>query len=178
MQAGLPEPVVPVRVLIADDNADSRYVMGSILRLNPGATVVAEASDGQAAIACVRDVHPDFVLIDWVMPVMDGLEATWRIKQEWPDLKVLVITSQYGDDSRLAALAAGPTTSSTNGTSLPTWCLPSCGSHAGVTGSSAFIARSLFDAPPGCGAGLTARAITQEEHSWSCDATSRTRIAR
>jgi CheY-like chemotaxis protein len=107
-EQALPETIaVPVRVLIADDNEDSRYVMGSILGLSPGATVVAEASDGQAAIACVRDVHPDFVLIDRVMPVMDGLEATRRIKQEWPDLKVLVVTSQYGDDSRLAALAAG-----------------------------------------------------------------------
>ena len=67
--------------------------MGSILRLSPGATVVAEASDGQAAIAGVREVHPDFVLIDRQMPVMDGLEATRRIKQEWPDLKVLVVTS-------------------------------------------------------------------------------------
>jgi CheY-like chemotaxis protein len=107
IQAGLPETVAPIRVLVADDNDDSRYVMGSILRLNPGATVVAEASDGQAAIGCVRDVHPDVVLIDRVMPVMDGLEATRRIKQEWPDLKVLVVTSQYGYESRLAALAAG-----------------------------------------------------------------------
>jgi len=106
-KAGLPETVAPVRVLLADDNEDSRYVMGSILRLSPGATVVAEASDGQAAIAGVREVHPDFVLIDRVMPVMDGLEATRRIKQEWPDLKVLVVTSLYGDDSRRAALAAG-----------------------------------------------------------------------
>ena len=105
IQAG--PTVAPIRVLVADDNDDSRYVMGSILRLSPGATVVAEASDGQAAIAGVREVHPDFVLIDRQMPVMDGLEATRRIKQEWPDLKVLVVTSLYGDDSRRAALAAG-----------------------------------------------------------------------
>jgi CheY-like chemotaxis protein len=81
--------------------------MGSILRLSPGATVVAEASDGQDAIACVREVHPDFVRIDRQIPVMDGLEATRRIKQEWPDLKMLVVPSLYGDDSRRAALAAG-----------------------------------------------------------------------
>jgi NarL family two-component system response regulator LiaR len=81
--------------------------MRSILQLSPSATVVAEASDGQATIACVREVHPDVVLMDRQMPVMDGLEATRRLKQEWPDLKVLVVTSLYGDDSRQAALAAG-----------------------------------------------------------------------
>ena len=81
-----------IRVMLVDDHALIRQGLGKILGLDPELEVVAEASDGAAAVASVRQHQPDVVLMDINMPVMNGLEATRIIKQEYPEIGVIALT--------------------------------------------------------------------------------------
>jgi DNA-binding NarL/FixJ family response regulator len=95
----------PTRVLIADDRPRSRRALRAVLALEPGMEVAGEATDGQEAVRLVEECEPDVVLMDAKMPVMDGLEATRRIKEQWPEVRVIVLTIHAG--YRDEALAAG-----------------------------------------------------------------------
>jgi DNA-binding NarL/FixJ family response regulator len=94
-----------VGVLIADDRPTARRALRALLTLYPQVEVVGEAVDGQEAIHFVSESHPDVVLMDMQMPVMDGLEATRSIKKRWPEVRVIALTmyAKY----RAEALAAG-----------------------------------------------------------------------
>ena len=81
-----------IRVLVADDHAILRDGICSLLERQEGITVVGEANNGQEALALVAEYLPDIVLMDVAMPVMGGLEATQRIKEQYPEVKVLVLT--------------------------------------------------------------------------------------
>ena len=81
-----------VRVLIVDDQAIVRDGVRMILEAQPDIEVVGEASDGREALEAARHLSPDVVLMDIAMPGMNGLEATAAIKQELPDVQVLVLT--------------------------------------------------------------------------------------
>jgi DNA-binding NarL/FixJ family response regulator len=70
-------------------------------------TLAGEATDGEMAISLVRQERPDVVVIDVMMPRLDGLEAIRRIKREWPDTKVLVLTHLTDDDTRREAFEKG-----------------------------------------------------------------------
>lgn len=85
-----------IKVLIVDDHTLVRAGIRSLLALVDGIEVVGEASDGKEAIAKVRQLMPQVVLMDLAMPVMGGLEATRRLRREFPDIKVLALT-QYDD---------------------------------------------------------------------------------
>jgi DNA-binding NarL/FixJ family response regulator len=85
-----------IKVLIVDDHTLVRAGIRSLLALVDGIEVVGEASDGKEAITKVRQLMPQVVLMDLAMPVMGGLEATRRLRREFPDLKVLALT-QYDD---------------------------------------------------------------------------------
>jgi two-component system, NarL family, response regulator LiaR len=96
-----------IRVVIADDHPVVRQGLRTFLESREGITVVGEAATGQQAIARVARLRPDVVLIDLVMPELDGLEAITRIRARDPDVKIIVLTSFAGDDQVLPAVRAG-----------------------------------------------------------------------
>ncbi len=85
-----------IKVLIADDHTLVRQGIRSLLALTADIEIVGEAADGREAIKKVRQLAPDVVLMDLAMPNMGGLEATRRIRKEFPGTKVLAVT-QYDD---------------------------------------------------------------------------------
>jgi two-component system response regulator NreC len=85
-----------IKVLIVDDHTLVRAGIRSLLALVDGIEVVGEASDGKEALDRVRQLMPEVVLMDLAMPVMGGLEATRRLRREFPGIKVLALT-QYDD---------------------------------------------------------------------------------
>jgi DNA-binding NarL/FixJ family response regulator len=93
------------RVLIADDRAQARDALRALLATVEGVKVVGEAADGLEAVRQAAECRPDVVLMDVKMPVLDGLEATQRIKARWPAIRIVVLTVHAG--YRQAALAAG-----------------------------------------------------------------------
>jgi len=82
-----------IKVLIADDHRDFRRSVHDFLNRLPNVSVVGEAKDGNDAVKKVETLFPDVVLMDISMPLMDGLEATQIIKQNWPTTKVLIATT-------------------------------------------------------------------------------------
>jgi NarL family two-component system response regulator LiaR len=96
-----------VRVVVADDHPVVRQGLRTFLSTQEGIAVVGEAGDGDEALATVRALVPDVVLLDLVMPGLDGAAAISRLMAECPDTKVLVLTSFPDDDKLLAAVQAG-----------------------------------------------------------------------
>jgi len=96
-----------VRVLIADDHHVVRQGLRMYLSLDPEFEVVGEASNGQEAIEKTRQLKPDVVLMDLLMPVMDGIAATEAIRKELPEVEVLALTSVLDDGSVVGAVKAG-----------------------------------------------------------------------
>jgi NarL family two-component system response regulator LiaR len=99
----------PIRVLIVDDHGVVREGLRAYLELEPDIQVVGEARDGHEGVRRAEELHPDVVLMDLVMPRMDGVEATAAIKQHQPDAHVIVLTSFLDDDRVVPAIRAGAT---------------------------------------------------------------------
>jgi NarL family two-component system response regulator LiaR len=97
----------PIRVLIADDHAIVRSGLRALLSTEPGMQVAGEAGSGIEAVAQARALRPDVVLMDLLMPQMDGIEATRVITTELPKTRVLVLTSFAADDKVFPAIKAG-----------------------------------------------------------------------
>src|SRR3954449_6959227 len=101
------EVAAPLRVVIADDQAIVRD--GLVLLLNglPDIEVVGAAADGEQALALVAEHHPDAILLDLHMPVLDGIATTRRLAAEHPGVAVVVLTTYADDSTVLDALRAG-----------------------------------------------------------------------
>jgi NarL family two-component system response regulator LiaR len=97
----------PIRVLVADDHAIVRKGIRALLATEPELEVVGEAKDGRAAVAEVERLCPDVILMDLVMPEMDGIEAIRRITAKDPEARILVLTSFAADDKLFPAIKAG-----------------------------------------------------------------------
>ena len=94
-------------VLLADDQALARMGLRKILENEPGTTVVGEAANGEEALAAAARLHPDVVVMDIRMPVLDGIEATRRLTAAQPGTRILILTT-FGLDSYVyQALRAG-----------------------------------------------------------------------
>ena len=96
-----------IRVLITDDHGVVRQGLRMFLSRDPDLEVVGEASNGQEALQLARQLRPDVVLMDLLMPVMDGIEATEAIRAELPDVEVIALTSVLEDASVTGAVRAG-----------------------------------------------------------------------
>ena len=97
----------PIRLLIADDHLVVRMGLRSMVDPQAGMVVVAEAANGREAIELFREHKPDIALMDLRMPVMGGVEATIAIREEFPDARVIVLTTYDGDENIYRALRAG-----------------------------------------------------------------------
>ena len=96
-----------IRILIADDHSVVRQGLRMFLGLDPELEVIGEARDGAEALRRAHELHPDVVLIDLLMPVMDGIAAIGAIRRELPDVEVIALTSVLDDSSVIGAVRAG-----------------------------------------------------------------------
>ena len=96
-----------IRVLIADDHAVVRQGLRTFLELHDDIEVVGEAADGQAALEAVQELAPDVVLMDLVMPRLDGVGAIERLRARGSTARVIVLTSFLDEDAGLPAVRAG-----------------------------------------------------------------------
>ncbi|GAB2614323.1 DNA-binding response regulator [Paractinoplanes abujensis] len=97
----------PLRVLVVDDQQLVREGLTALLELTGGVEVVGSAGDGARALELVAEHRPDVVLMDLKMPVLDGTAATARVRAEFPEVAVVVLTTYADDESIAGALAAG-----------------------------------------------------------------------
>lgn len=96
-----------VRVIVCDDHALFRKGLKMVLEAEHDIEVVAEAEDGQQAVACVEELAPDVVLMDLRMPRMGGIDATRIIRQQFPTTRIIVLTVSDEQDDLLGAVKAG-----------------------------------------------------------------------
>jgi NarL family two-component system response regulator LiaR len=96
-----------IRILVVDDHVVVRKGLIAVLETEPGFEIIGEAGNGEEATWLARQLLPDVVLMDIVMPVMDGIEATRQIKQTCPLVNILVLTSFSTNDKVLPSLNAG-----------------------------------------------------------------------
>jgi DNA-binding NarL/FixJ family response regulator len=97
----------PIKVLLADDHVVVRAGTRQLIERHTDISVIGEASNGQEAVQLTADLLPDVVVMDVRMPVMTGIEATRRIKEEYPQVAVLVLTAHDDDEYVFALLQAG-----------------------------------------------------------------------
>ena len=96
-----------IRVLFVDDHEMVRIGVSAYLYAQPDIEVIAEADDGKVAIDLALQHKPHIILMDLVMKEMDGIEATKKIMEEWPDAKIIIVTSFLDDEKVYPALEAG-----------------------------------------------------------------------
>src|SRR5262245_15550712 len=97
----------PIRILIADDHFVVRMGLTAVINAQPDARVIAEAGNGRQAVDLFREHKPDITLMDLRMPIMSGLEATKAIRDEFPDARIIVLSTYDGDEDIYRALEAG-----------------------------------------------------------------------
>lgn len=104
---GLSDSARPIRVLCVDDHPLIRKGIASILEYEPDMQLVGEAENGREAVRLFRELDPDVTLMDLRMPDLDGITATEMIRQEFPDARIIALTSYDGDQDIYRALDAG-----------------------------------------------------------------------
>ena len=99
--------MMPIRVLTVDDHPILREGIAAIIENHADIVLVGEAGDGREAIEAFRKLHPDVTLMDLVMPEMNGIVATIAIRKEFPNARIVVLTTYKGDVQAAQALDAG-----------------------------------------------------------------------
>ena len=95
------------RILIADDHAMVREGLRKVIEEQPGWVVCGEAANGREAVAKTRELKPDVLVLDIVMPELNGLEVTRQVRAAWPQTEVLILTMHESEQLARAVLAAG-----------------------------------------------------------------------
>jgi two-component system, NarL family, response regulator LiaR len=98
-----------IRVVFVDDHEMVRIGVSSYLSAQPDIEVVGEAADGKKGVELALELRPDIILMDLVMKEMDGIEATRKIIEKWPEAKIIIVTSFLDDEKVYPALEAGAT---------------------------------------------------------------------
>ena len=98
-----------IRVMIADDHLVVRMGLAAIISIERDMELVGEAADGVAAVKLAAELHPDIVIMDIMMPKLDGVAATAEIRKRNPDTQILILTTFGTSDDLRRALAAGAT---------------------------------------------------------------------
>jgi NarL family two-component system response regulator LiaR len=96
-----------VRVMLVDDHSVVRQGLNMFLSLDPELKIVGEASNGAEAVRLAGELQPDVILMDLLMPGMDGITATGIIRRQWPDVEVIALTSVLEDASVIGAIRTG-----------------------------------------------------------------------
>ena len=96
-----------IRILLVDDHEMVRLGVSTYLQTQPDMEVVGESVNGKEAVDKALELRPDIILMDMVMPVMNGAEATAAIIKQWPEAKIVIVTSFLDDDKVYPALEAG-----------------------------------------------------------------------
>ena len=105
--AGAPDPAPTIRVLLVDDHTVVRQGLRMVMSLEADLDVVGEAANGQEAVDAVASLRPDVVLMDLLMPVMNGVEAIRAIKEQHPEVEAVALTSVLEDRLVIDAVEAG-----------------------------------------------------------------------
>lgn len=96
-----------IRVLLVDDQALFREALRTLISLQPDLEVIGEAGNGEEALASARNLNPDVVLMDLQMPILDGVAATRRLREEQPQCRVIALTTFDDDEYIFDCLRAG-----------------------------------------------------------------------
>jgi DNA-binding NarL/FixJ family response regulator len=171
-----------IRLLLVDDESLIRRGLRAILQLEPDLDIVGEADNGHLAVQLVQQFHPDVVLMDVRMPVMDGVAATREICQTFPDTKVLVLTT-FAEDAYISeALKNGAMGYLLKGTPTEDLVQAIQAAHKGYLQVGPGLARSVFaqlsapQAPPIALTALTPR--EREILNWIASGASNREIAQ
>ena len=100
METETPDQTDVIRVAIVDDHPFFRQGIRDVLNTQPGIVVVAESSDGEEALAMIATAHPDVVLMDVNLPTMNGMQVTQRVKNDHPDIAIIILTA-YDDEEQI-----------------------------------------------------------------------------
>jgi two-component system, NarL family, response regulator len=135
----------PIRVLLADDHTIVRNGVAQILNGQPDIRVVAEAADGVQAVTLYRQARPDVALVDLRMPLLEGAEVVERVRHEFPDAIIVILTTYDSDDDIDRALRAGAKAYLLKDVSAPDLVACVRAVHAGGTWVSPTVASKLVE---------------------------------
>ena len=138
----------PIKVMLVDDHSVMRKGLSALLGTCPEIQVCAEASNGADGIRKALEHRPDVIIMDLLMPEMDGIDATRLLLSQWPDAKVLVLTTVGSSDTLSQALEAGATGALLKSAELDELCEAIAATSAGERYLSSEILQILSDDPP------------------------------